>query len=407
MATFEGDLPYFPFGSRQLRLRQPNTRGTDVKVLQDLYDQLVRITNPPLGPVGPQIAVTGVFGPETDSAVRNIQSYFGLSVDGIAGPQTYLVLGQAVSPNVTYGGPAFGSRNLSAGSAGGDVTVLQNRLNCFRYSEVLGAPASGTYGSSTTGAVSDFQIDANRNGDAGVPIDGNVGFETFDALWIYTYAGGRNLALGTKGLDVAWVQLFLSTRTSSLNRPYYTGRVDAYFGSATQSAVRLWQSDNGISQTGVVDPRTYFSIGFNNPNAAPSPAPLPPEPRPLTFPCCVLLRKTSAVPPSAPNAVGSALISVQSGSQTVSVLAVGLPAPSVFGSFDSYEGLVFIPIIGAFGFALFPSTSPFEPLTWAGSVALAQPVLTAQTTVSIRPANSQTGVSGPDALRGTLSGCVT
>ncbi|MDA8345226.1 MAG: peptidoglycan-binding protein [Thermaerobacter sp.] len=406
MAVFEGDLSFFAFGSRLLRLRQPNMRGTDVKVLQDLYDQLVRITNPPLGPVGPEIDVDGIFGPETDSAVRNIQSYFGLAVDGIAGPQTYLVLGQAVGPNVTYGGPGFGSRNLSEGSTGGDVTVLQNRLNCFRYSQVLAGPANGIYGFSTTGAVSDFQVDAIRNGDAGVPISGEVGFETFDALWIYTYAGGRNLALGSRGLDVAWVQLFLSSKTSSLNRAYYTGRVDGYFGTLTQNAVRLWQSDNGIPLTGVVGPLTYFSIGFNNPNAAPAPAPLPPEPRPLAIPCCVVLRKTPVVPPSAPDAVGAALTSVQAGRQAVSVLAVGLPAPSTFGNFDSYEGLVTIPIIGAFGFGLVPTTSPFQPLTWAGSVDLIQPELTVQATVSVRPANSETGTSGPDVLLGTLSGCI-
>lgn len=408
MASFEGNLLYFPFGSRLLRLQLPNLRGTDVKVLQDLYDQLVRITNPPLGPVGPEIAVTGVFGPETDAAVRNIQSYFGLAVDGIAGPQTYLVLGQAVGPNVTYGGPAFGSRNLFQGLSGGDVTVLQNRLNCFRYAQDLGGPATSVYGFETTGAVSSFQVDATANGDFGLPISGSVASETFDALWIYTYAGGRNLALGARGLDVAWVQLFLSTKTSSQNRPYYTGRVDGYFGSLTQNAVRLWQSDNGIPVTGVLNPLTYYSIGFNNRVAAPSPAPLPPEPPPLVFPCCVILERTPAVPPSAPDAVGVALTStlnsVQPGEKAVSVMAVGLPDPSVFGNFNAYEGFLSIPIVGAFGFLLTPSQG--FPRTWAGAVSLTPAaVLTADSTISVRPTNTEISVPTFDVLRGTFAGC--
>ncbi|HEX7355251.1 MAG TPA: GH25 family lysozyme [Mycobacteriales bacterium] len=38
------------------------------------------------------LAVDGDFGPETETAVKDVQSFFGLSVDGIVGPETWPVL---------------------------------------------------------------------------------------------------------------------------------------------------------------------------------------------------------------------------------------------------------------------------------------------------------------------------
>lgn len=133
VARFETTFPpYVPFGSRLLRLQTPRQRGTDVAVLQAVYNLMLQVMNPPLGPMGSPITLDGIFGPQTRRAVLTIQDYFGLSVDGIAGSQTYFVFGQGVGPNTTYGGPVYGSRQLMQGDSGGDVRILQNRLNCFR-----------------------------------------------------------------------------------------------------------------------------------------------------------------------------------------------------------------------------------------------------------------------------------
>jgi hypothetical protein len=42
--------------------------------------------------MGQNIAADGDFGSQTDGAVRNVQTFFGLTVDGIVGPQTWTVL---------------------------------------------------------------------------------------------------------------------------------------------------------------------------------------------------------------------------------------------------------------------------------------------------------------------------
>lgn len=99
MARFEDTFPpYEAFGSRTLSLQSPNLRGTDVAVAQAVYNLMLTAMNPPEGPMGSPITVDGIFGPQTQGAVRNIQSYFGLSTDGIIGPNTYFVYGQGVGP---------------------------------------------------------------------------------------------------------------------------------------------------------------------------------------------------------------------------------------------------------------------------------------------------------------------
>lgn len=42
---------------------------------------------------GPYLERDGIFGPKTEAGVRSFQSYFGLSVDGIASPETWGNLG--------------------------------------------------------------------------------------------------------------------------------------------------------------------------------------------------------------------------------------------------------------------------------------------------------------------------
>jgi peptidoglycan hydrolase-like protein with peptidoglycan-binding domain len=51
-----------------------------------------------LSALGRAVAVDGVFGPETDAAVRAFQSDAGLAADGIVGPRTAQALELASRP---------------------------------------------------------------------------------------------------------------------------------------------------------------------------------------------------------------------------------------------------------------------------------------------------------------------
>ena len=271
MALFENTFPpYVPFGSRMLSLRMPRQTGTDVALLQATYNVMLKTMNPPQGPMGSRIALDGVFGPATKQAVINIQSYFGLEVDGVAGPQTYFVFGQGVAGNTTYGGPVYGSRELSRGDQGGDVTILQNRLNCFRYSTLLKSPADGVFGPNTARAVLAFKHDSEQNGDRGFPDNPIAGFGFYDATWLYTFAGGRAIwgppnHTQRNGFDVVFIQVFLK------NQGLYSGHIDGYYGSLTHSAVRQFQTAEGITADGIVGPVTFYHIGLDNRQNAPSP----------------------------------------------------------------------------------------------------------------------------------------
>jgi peptidoglycan hydrolase-like protein with peptidoglycan-binding domain len=58
------------------------SRGDVVKYLQGVI----------LCKAGGNISVDGVFGPQTDKRVRDLQKFFKLTVDGIVGPQTWGVI---------------------------------------------------------------------------------------------------------------------------------------------------------------------------------------------------------------------------------------------------------------------------------------------------------------------------
>ena len=111
---------------------------------------------------GKNVAVDGIFGPQTEAAVRAFQGSRGLAVDGIVGPHTWSALIVIVR----------------RGSRGQAVRGVQEE---FQFRNLSGDPSKGLqidgiFGPRTEAAVRDFQ-------DAiGIAVDGVVGPITWRAL---------------------------------------------------------------------------------------------------------------------------------------------------------------------------------------------------------------------------------
>src|SRR5699024_9081956 len=145
----------------QPKLRQGD-RGSAVSTLQ------TRLNAP-----GASIAVDGVFGPATNSAVTDLQSSADITVDGVVGPNTW----GALSSGATIGSgssapPASSQPKLRQGDRGDAVRTLQTQLN----ERGTSIAVDGIFGSGTAGAVRALQSAAR------ITVDAVVGPNTWGAL---------------------------------------------------------------------------------------------------------------------------------------------------------------------------------------------------------------------------------
>ncbi len=115
---------------------------------------------------GAGLAVDGIFGPRTNSAVQNYQASHGLAVDGIVGPQTW-------SPVLV---------TVRRGSVGSAVKAFQDQMNARNIAAggTVYLAVDGVFGAKTEAAAYYIQ---NRLADYwGIAVDGIVGPQTWQPL---------------------------------------------------------------------------------------------------------------------------------------------------------------------------------------------------------------------------------
>ena len=256
------------FGDAAMALRIGD-RGSEVSDLQ------TRLTS--LGCYSSE--VTGIFGPQTEAAVKSCQQQFNLTADGIAGSKTMAAfngLGSAADlmPQ-TVGNTSVGNISdnppmvvadsrqvlLQRGDRGDNVTELQTRLEQLGYNT---GGVDGIFGSMTEAAVQQLQQSAQ------LPSDGKFGQQELAALNSTqpisevpaqpsdTVISLGTLAPGAENSDVTRLQQRLK------DSGYFYGQTTAYYGSKTESSVSSFQRDRGLSITGVADAQTLQALGLRS-----------------------------------------------------------------------------------------------------------------------------------------------
>ncbi len=271
-APVRANAPSYP----GIALRQGDA-GNSVQQMQLRLNRISRNY-----PAIPKIAnPNGIFGADTDEAVRAFQRIFGLSADGVIGKETWYRiayiytsvkrLSELNSEGVQYSEIATQyPSELSVGSSGEYVSVLQYYLAVISrfYDSVPGVSQTGVFDAQTENAVKAFQR------TFGLEPDGIVGRNTWNDIYrayrgIVTDQGllsggatlypGFILQLGSSGEYVSLLQEYLNELANAYpSIPSVT--VDGRFGPSTDAAVRAAQNQLGLTPNGIVGAVTWSAI---------------------------------------------------------------------------------------------------------------------------------------------------
>ena len=264
------------YGGTPLRVGQT---GNDVRIIQVQLNRIAQ-NYPAIPKIQNQ---NGVFGVDTEEAVKKFQEIFSLPVTGTVDKATWYSikryyagvkgLSELAAEGVTLEEATLPFETiLSQGGSGIGVTTLQYYLSVIAYfnGALEPVPRSGVFDTDTITAVERFQS------FYGLPVTGVVDNATWNKIsniYIDTvsalpagYQGnnaklypGYFLTKGMRNQSVTDLQNYLN-RIAEVITEIPTVNVTGYFGDQTENAVSEFQRLFGIRITGSVGPVTWYQI---------------------------------------------------------------------------------------------------------------------------------------------------
>ncbi|MBE6553015.1 MAG: spore cortex-lytic protein [Ruminococcaceae bacterium] len=229
------------------------------------------------------VRADGIFGTDTEAAVRQFQEVFNLPADGVVGKSTWyriqnVYIGVKRLTDLNSEGISLGEVTqqypgvLELGSEGNPVLNLQYFIAYLSqfYDTIPAVAIDGVFGESTRAAVEAVQR------TFGLPTDGIVGERTWYELY-RAYAGivntipleyvegftvpygGVPLRIGADSESVRLLQEYLNYIAQTYTEIPVINPT-GYFGPRTQEAVLAFQNRFGISPTGIVSAVTWTAI---------------------------------------------------------------------------------------------------------------------------------------------------
>ncbi len=267
---------------------RPLKLGSAGEEVIDIQRQLNRIAlNYPSIPTIPE--TYGIFEATTQKAVKQFQKIFNLAQDGIVGKQTWYKIIQIYNGikglselytegiSITEAQRRF-STVLKKGDTGNPVRIIQYYLAFLGYfnPNLPQISVDGYFGDETRDAILTFQK------LYGLDIDGIVGRDTWNKIqdaynslfnslpdeykrYSSLIYPGYYITTGARGQSVEQVQKFINA-ISKQNPSIPSVDVDGIYGPSTEAAVKIFQTQNGITPTGQVGAITWNALakGYNS-----------------------------------------------------------------------------------------------------------------------------------------------